>query len=99
MASLSPPLTEPILQRICSEYVEMPGLRLTRQQAQRLWGLDEATCAEALEFLVAAKFLVRVGRDTYARLSEGTVTPPRFAMAEAALDRSRSRRLDTARAS
>ena len=36
----SPPttLTEQMLNRICSEYIEMPGLRLTCKQAQRLWG-------------------------------------------------------------
>ena len=29
-----------VLQRIQGEFVEMPGLRLTAAQAQRLWGLD-----------------------------------------------------------
>ena len=33
-----------MLQRIQGEFVEMPGLRLTAAQAQRLWGLD-AKCA------------------------------------------------------
>jgi hypothetical protein len=92
-------LSEPILQRICSEYLEMPGLRLTRQQAQRLWGLDEATCAQSLEFLVGAKFLVRIGYDMYARLTEGAVTLPRLQMAKAALDRFSVGRLNNSRAS
>jgi hypothetical protein len=28
------------LRRVKGEYLEMPGLRLTPAQAQRLWGLD-----------------------------------------------------------
>ena len=36
---------EDILRRIRGEYLEMPGLRLTSVQAQRLWGLDARTCA------------------------------------------------------
>ena len=47
-----------MLQRACGEFLEMPGLRLTCLQAQRLWGLDEPTCRELLEYLVDAKFLV-----------------------------------------
>lgn len=46
-----------VLQRIQGEYVEMPGLRLTPAQAQRLWGLDRAVCDELLRALVDAKFL------------------------------------------
>ena len=33
-----------VLQRIQGEYVEMPGLRLTAAQAQRLWGLERDVC-------------------------------------------------------
>ena len=64
-------LTNDVLQRICSEFLEMPGLRLTCQQAQRLWGLDPATCLAVLEFLVERRFLYRTGRGMYARLTEG----------------------------
>ena len=92
-------LSEHILERICGEYLEMPGLRLTRQQAQRLWGLDEATCAQSLEFLVGARFLIRIGRDTYARLTEGSVTLPPLQMVSAALERVGTGRLSKARAS
>ena len=35
---------EDVLQRIQGEFVEMPGLRLTAAQAQRLWGLDRDVC-------------------------------------------------------
>ena len=45
------------LQRIQGEFVEMPGLRLTPAQAQRLWGLERDVCNTLLGALVDAKFL------------------------------------------
>jgi len=50
-------ITDQMLRRIRSEYLEMPGLCLTLKQAQRLWGLNEATCREAMQLLVDTKFL------------------------------------------
>lgn len=85
-ASSAAALTEQMLRRIRSEYVEMPGLRLTRQQAQRLWGLDEDTCSTALECLVEAKFLCK-NDGMYQRLTEGPIALPRLRMAGARLDR------------
>ncbi len=35
-----------VLRRIQGEFIEMPGLRLTPAQAQRLWGLERAVCDE-----------------------------------------------------
>lgn len=64
---------EHLLRRIRGEYLEMPGLRLTRPQAQRLWGLDDGTSARVLQVLVDLKFLVRGADGTYARLTEGTL--------------------------
>jgi DNA-binding IclR family transcriptional regulator len=53
--------------RIRGEYLEMPGMRLTPAQVERLSGLDRATCTRVLEDLVRAKFL-DVGPDkSYAR--------------------------------
>lgn len=46
-----------VLQRIQGEYVEMPGLRLTAAQAQRLWGLERDVCNSLLRTLVEARFL------------------------------------------
>lgn len=46
-----------VLQRIQGEFSEMPGLRLTVAQAQRLWGLERAVCDELLGALVDARFL------------------------------------------
>jgi hypothetical protein len=37
----------------------MPGLCLTRAQAQRMWGLDRASCDALLDALVSAKFLFK----------------------------------------
>ena len=91
-ADLYPMFTEEVLSRVCAEYMEMPGLQLTRPQAQRLWGLDERTCAQILELLVEAKFLRRSRTDSYARCTDGTASIPRLRMAAARFDlSSRSR--------
>ena len=47
------------LRRVKGEYLEMPGLRLTTAQAQRLWGLDRESCHALLGALVDAKFLYK----------------------------------------
>ena len=48
-----------------AEYLEIPGLHLTRTQVQRLWGMDEDTCDRVLETLQAARFLARTARHGY----------------------------------
>ncbi len=48
-----------------AEYLEMPGLQLTKAQVRRLWGLDEDVCDEVLTQLVATHFLKRTVRDVY----------------------------------
>ena len=63
-------IDEALLQRVCGEFLEMPGLRLTPQQAQRLWGLDEHTCLALLEHLVDAKFLCRPRHGMFTRLTD-----------------------------
>jgi hypothetical protein len=57
-----------VLQRIQGEYVEMPGLRLTAAQAQRLWGLERDVCHALLGALVDAKFLAQTRDGAYVRL-------------------------------
>jgi hypothetical protein len=54
-------------QRIRGEYREMPGLRLTFRQAQRLWGLEPHDCARVLDSLVADGFLEQVTDGCYVR--------------------------------
>ena len=44
---------------ISAEFQEMPGLRLTMPQAQRLWSLDGDTCAEVVAILVGRSILQR----------------------------------------
>lgn len=75
---------ETMLQRMCSEYLEMPGLHLTCRQAQRLWNLDEATCLELLRILLDVGFLRQTRNGTFARTTDGPA--PRLRMARASLD-------------
>lgn len=49
--------TDALFERIVAEYREMPGLKLTRAQAARLWCLDALECEALLEGLVTAGFL------------------------------------------
>ncbi len=46
-----------LLARARGEYREMPGMRLTVEQAMRLWDLDRPTCQSLLASLVDAQFL------------------------------------------
>jgi hypothetical protein len=40
-----------------AEYREMPGLKLTKPQMRRLWGLDTVVCDALVDSLVAARVL------------------------------------------
>ena len=64
---------ERLLHRVKSEFLEMPGLRLTPPQAQRLWLLDERACAAVLEALVDAQFLFRTTNGAYMRIERAPV--------------------------
>ena len=66
-----------LLNRIRSEFLEMPGQRLTRDQAKRLYGVDEAQCRQALDRLVDTSFLCVKPDGTYARTFDGAVRPRR----------------------
>lgn len=61
--------TAPLLNRVRSEFLEMPGLRLRVEQAQRLWNLDRASCELLLSSLVDAKFLRRYSDEAYGQPS------------------------------
>ena len=56
-----------VLRRVKGEYIEMPGLRLTTAQAQRLWNLDRAACDALLDALVESKFLFRTRDGAFVR--------------------------------
>lgn len=62
--------------RIYAEFIEMPGLRLTVAQGQRLWGIDRDTCTQALTHLVDARFLAAFADGTFARRSDGLQMRP-----------------------
>lgn len=66
---------DPLLNRIRSEFLEMPGQRLTRKQAIRLYGVDDAQCRRALDQLVDTRFLCVTPDGTYARAFDGADTP------------------------
>jgi hypothetical protein len=59
------------LQLIRSEYLEIPGLKLTKPQVQRLWGLDPTRCDALLEALVDVKFLKCTRGAQYVRADAG----------------------------
>ena len=63
---------EEALRRIKSEFVEMPGLRLSTAQAQRLLGLDAQFCDAILGALVDAKFLLKTGDGIFVRADHGS---------------------------
>lgn len=69
-----------LLGRIRSEYVEMPGLWLTTEQAVRLWGLEREQCEQLLNALVALGFLVMRPDGKFGRASEGNFDPGREVM-------------------
>ena len=50
------------LDAILGVFAHAPGLRLTRQQACRVWALDDARCQGMFDALVDAGFL-RMGAD------------------------------------
>ena len=59
------------LQLIRCEYLEIPGLCLTKPQVQRLWGLDPLTSETLLAALVDVKFLRRTRQGAYVRADAG----------------------------
>ena len=77
------PLPDGLLERLRAEYREMPGMRLTAAQVQRLCGIERTICQDVLDQLVAAKFLWVSAHGTYARLPEGELSrlrPPNVSL-------------------
>jgi hypothetical protein len=56
---VSPAQVHAVANRVRSEFLEMPGLRLTTRQAARLWGLEPSTCEHVIDVLVQSAFLRR----------------------------------------
>lgn len=53
------------LELIQTEYREMPGLSLKKNQMQRLWGLDANVCDALIDALVSARVLRRTMDGSY----------------------------------
>jgi len=68
LSTTSTTSTGRLVERIREEYAAMPGLKLTREQACRLWGAGHETCAAALEALLAEGFLHQTGTGKYVAL-------------------------------
>jgi len=70
---------ERLFERIRAEYLEMPGLRLTFQQMQRLFGIERTVCQTLLDSLVDARFLCAKLDGHYALSTDGEIPYPRAA--------------------
>jgi hypothetical protein len=60
--------TTTLINRIRTEYQCLPGLKLTIEQARRLWSVDDETCGAALDALIAEGFLHRTGTGKFIAL-------------------------------
>ena len=45
------------LKLVRAEFLEIPGMQLTRRQIQRMWGLDDRLCDAVLGALTESHFL------------------------------------------
>jgi hypothetical protein len=72
---------EDVLNSLRAEYLGMPGLRLTSEQAQRLCGIERTMCQLVLDALVDAKFLCVKPDGAYARLTDEETPRPHAAKA------------------
>jgi hypothetical protein len=61
------PQVRDALVRIQTEYIEMPDLKLTGRQAQRLWNLTSDVWEAALVTLLGRRFLVQTRDGAYVR--------------------------------
>jgi hypothetical protein len=59
MQTTADEITQAWIQLVRGEYLEIPGLLLTRNQVERLWGLDASQCDDVLDGLVGSRFLAR----------------------------------------
>ena len=62
---------EQAISRIAVEYIEMPDLKLTLDQARRLLQIPEPVCRGALASLVARGFLVQTRTGAFLRRAAG----------------------------
>jgi hypothetical protein len=67
--------------RLRAEFVEMPDLRLTAAQVQRLCGVEGTACHLVLRSLVEAKFLSLTPDGAYVRFRDAGSSWPSVAKA------------------
>ncbi len=60
--------TSTLIRQIRDEYQTMPGLKLTREQACRLWGVNTETFEAAIDALVDEGFLQKTGTGKFIAL-------------------------------
>jgi hypothetical protein len=70
-----------VFERIRAEFLEMPGMRLTTAQVERLSGVDRSICQSALDDLVRAGFLCAWENGSYGRVSDESTGRPRLTRA------------------
>lgn len=70
-----------VVGRLRAEYLEMPGMRLTYVQVQRLCGIEHLLCQRVLDALVADRFLSATADGYYTRASNSKHARPRAARA------------------
>lgn len=56
-----------LVNRVRAEFNEMPDLRLTLPQAQRLWGVEPAVCETVVDVLVRTSFLRKAEDGTFVK--------------------------------
>jgi hypothetical protein len=87
---MSASVPDRFLQRIRAEYLEMPGLRLTQEQVERLCGVDHGVCEAVLATLVESNFLCVREDGAYGRVTDGAYARPRPARADLAPRRAKA---------
>jgi hypothetical protein len=60
-----------LIRRVRGEYREMPGMRLTVDQAMRLWDLDRQACEQVFRSLVASHYLEMDAKGRYRKAHGG----------------------------
>ena len=60
-----------VINRLRGEFLEMPCLRLTAEQVQRLCGVEPTICQLVLDTLVHERFLCLARDGHYARVTSG----------------------------
>jgi hypothetical protein len=65
---------------IQAEFRDLPGLRLSVEQGERLWSVDHDLCGRVLDELVVAGFLRRDNNHLFARAFRRSPSPPRRAI-------------------